>query len=1058
MRGGNTFRPVRTAYMLAFCLLTATAGARANDFDARLAEAAKGGQWVVTVEQASGLPDLDPLRGRGTSDPFVKVYAAKRKGQTLRCLGTTRVIHNNGSPAWEQDFTVSGGADALHLLFNVWDKDKLADRNIGLCGIWNARPGQLYRLNLYTHIGQGIMARMLEAVPADESLDRPFGRVLPGTLFIRVERRMPTKPVPDVRGKTVDAARATLESRLFRCRVKRRFMPNPERVGQVFALRPSPGAEATLGSTVELLVGHQPCRRVPKVIGKPVRRARRALVPAFRRVTVTHQPPPIDTPRKRWMTVAEQSPKAGTVVPQRTPIALVAFRPPADYKITVPDVTGRAVKDARGPLRDAQVAGFRTKKQRSADPEDNGKILAQDPAPGTQLPWQSEQAVTLTVGWFADGSTLQAATPTKPGAPFAVPFDREDGRWYRLLQVTDPGYLVATCEQAPGDLPLRCAFHGRDAKTGWHRAGPSWLPLPAARRVSAGTWAVAFWHEFGDTLDAPCRFTIRVVPEFDAAEPNDTPDQAVETAPNASLVLGLAGNRDKDRFQFTIQQPGYLEITAGDRQPPADEALADIGSERTLTCRVTDPAGEDLPGLGHGYPPCAVFLAPGDYGLLISSEGEDFDLARYPVDLRFHPAKDRGEPNDTFEQATEVKAGQSIPVCYDRRDADVYCVTSNGPGWIVLRHDRELAFDLGTRQYNADGNASQGTYPPPIAFRTDGRCWISLHADTHEHGYLVDEPAKLSFAFVPQEDDPSEPNDTPEQAAGLALDRTISALSLPRLETDWYRFTVAGDTGPVVFDLQPPADQPGALVPRLPLEGAVFAPNGTDKAVDALRFHEPVALATGTYLLRVRQEPGLRRLCLMPYTLTIRTRAGAATGEDQAVHKRYGDAVDAGGEDYLKYAYQAYGHLQRDEVEQAEQLYRKALEGLPEHPAIWNDLGVTLFKRKQTDAAKDAFTKAAALKDDYALPHRNLAVLAWERDDWRAGLDHAARAAALAPTDKNLRYAARGAVEAALAHERTARMLLLEKAAGYYKRMETLPPDCAERLGRIESILKQQRQ
>ena len=306
--------------VLAFAFsLCAPGGAHAQELEEQLRDMAQEGVWTVTVAKAEGLPDRDPLRGRGTSDPFVEVYVAQSNDQHLRRLGETQVVQNSADPEWNRAFTIKGG-DELHLAFAVWDRDKLGNRILGICHTWSVSAGRSYTLNLHAGLTSGLAARILKVATPRDSMHFPGKRAAPGTLTVTIKRRLPAKPVPDVRGQKADAARATLEDHLFRTNVSRRLVRDRDRIGQVLAMSPAPDAKTELGSTIRLVVGYQPMRRVPNLTGKPLRRARRMLFPAFRRVTVTYQPPPVGAPRRQWMTVAKQTPEADAKVPMLTPV------------------------------------------------------------------------------------------------------------------------------------------------------------------------------------------------------------------------------------------------------------------------------------------------------------------------------------------------------------------------------------------------------------------------------------------------------------------------------------------------------------------------------------------------------------------------------------------------------------------------------------------------------------------------------------------------------------------------------------------------------------------
>jgi len=130
-----------------------------------------------------------------------------------------------------------------------------------------------------------------------------------------------TALVPDVDGKSVDDATAELEAAGLVVSVETK-LTNQHRRGTVVSTAPFPGSSVEVGDTVTLTVA-KPLPKVPKVVGKTIANAKRALANAgFEVGKVTRQ-----TSSKRKGTVVSQSPSGGTPAHPGRSVSLVTAKP-----------------------------------------------------------------------------------------------------------------------------------------------------------------------------------------------------------------------------------------------------------------------------------------------------------------------------------------------------------------------------------------------------------------------------------------------------------------------------------------------------------------------------------------------------------------------------------------------------------------------------------------------------------------------------------------------------------------------------------------------------------
>ncbi len=194
--------------------------------------------------------------------------------------------------------------------------------------------------------------------------------------------------VPDVVGKTIDAARGVLETARFLVAVTEApDLTVPE--GTVTAQDPLAGTTLLQNSTVTLTVatGGGAPGTVPDVIDLDVREAERRLAAAGYSSAQTQA-----TSEAPDGTVLDQDPDPGAAAPAGTTVSLVVSAGPGTTTttqpagITVPDVVGQRLAKALQQLSRAGLEATASATVPSDDPGQAGTIARQSPAAGAVVP------------------------------------------------------------------------------------------------------------------------------------------------------------------------------------------------------------------------------------------------------------------------------------------------------------------------------------------------------------------------------------------------------------------------------------------------------------------------------------------------------------------------------------------------------------------------------------------------------------------------------------------------------------------------------------------------
>jgi eukaryotic-like serine/threonine-protein kinase len=210
------------------------------------------------------------------------------------------------------------------------------------------------------------------------------------TITLLVSSGADAIPMPGVIGQQVDDARRFLEGQGFSVG---EIIDQPDEevpVGEVIDQDPAPDSPVPRGSSVTLVVSSGPePRTVPEVSGLSVAEASQQLGAAGFTVSQSNEA----SSDVEAGIVIRTEPGAGEELPRGSPVTIVVSTGPA--QAAVPSVIGLSEANA---ISQIEGAGFRAavEEQDVADPTQNGRVIAQDPAPNTQA--EVGSTVRITVG------------------------------------------------------------------------------------------------------------------------------------------------------------------------------------------------------------------------------------------------------------------------------------------------------------------------------------------------------------------------------------------------------------------------------------------------------------------------------------------------------------------------------------------------------------------------------------------------------------------------------------------------------------------------------------
>jgi serine/threonine-protein kinase len=203
---------------------------------------------------------------------------------------------------------------------------------------------------------------------------------------------VPLVTVPELANKPLDEAQAECR-RLGLPLMISGWRNDPEvPANVVISQSPLPGEEVKQGREIWVLVSKgQDLATIPKVEGMTLKEAsiefQNADVSMGNVTRMYHEQIEKDH-------VISQNPKAGLQVPKHTPVDLVVSQGPEPQTVKTPNVLGKMLEEAKEVLISSLLGVGSINYQTSPHPE--GTVIGQDPAPGTEVPYQYRVSLTVS--------------------------------------------------------------------------------------------------------------------------------------------------------------------------------------------------------------------------------------------------------------------------------------------------------------------------------------------------------------------------------------------------------------------------------------------------------------------------------------------------------------------------------------------------------------------------------------------------------------------------------------------------------------------------------------
>jgi len=268
-------------------------------------------------------------------------------------------------------------------------------------------------------------------------------------------------------------------------------------------------------------------------------------------------------------------------------------------------------------------------------------------------------------------NSVEEAEVIPLGEPFELVINPvKDQDWFKV-DLPGQGYLQIQASNVAENLGPEARFavydEWADVKMqeirGWHR-------LPDACFIpKAGTYHFVIGDDFNDAAsEQPMKIQVTFLEEFDASEPNNTPEQATPVNLGDVKKIAIFPVEDQDWFKIAVDRQGYLDVKfKGHLEKIAPEVRYALYDEWA------DPKIKTVRDWKHLPDACAVVAGKEYYLTILDDFNDQTEKTVFDVKFDFIEEMDSFEPNNDYPQAKPLAVGQVIKVAvFPMEDFDVF--------------------------------------------------------------------------------------------------------------------------------------------------------------------------------------------------------------------------------------------------------------------------------------------------------------------------------------------------------------------------------------------------
>ena len=268
-------------------------------------------------------------------------------------------------------------------------------------------------------------------------------------------------------------------------------------------------------------------------------------------------------------------------------------------------------------------------------------------------------------------NSIDQANEIALGKPFSIKISPvKDIDWFKV-DLTEQGYLKVQASQVPEGLELEVGYalfqEWEGSKVKWLR---KWRKLPDAAFIpEAGTYYFAIIDNYNDReSNEPIQIKVDFIPEYDAGEPNNSPEvaTAIEFGTTVKPVIFPTG--DSDWYKVKIEKQGYLLVKSKDVPQGITPEIYYAKYDEWAKPKIQKIRN------WHKLPDACAITEPGEYYIYLHDDYNDRSSETpFSFLVEFMDEMDINEPNNDFKTAKSVSRGDTLKLAiFPQGDNDYY--------------------------------------------------------------------------------------------------------------------------------------------------------------------------------------------------------------------------------------------------------------------------------------------------------------------------------------------------------------------------------------------------
>jgi len=338
-------------------------------------------------------------------------------------------------------------------------------------------------------------------------------------------------------------------------------------------------------------------------------------------------------------------------------------------------------------------------------------------------------------------NTIEQAVEVQSGQVLELAINpKGDKDWFKV-DLPGQGYLRVQANDVPKGLGMEVFYAVFDE---WakekHKMIRNWNRLNDACFIpKAGTYYFAIGDDYSDaSSEQTMKIKVDFLKEFDLSEPNNTPEKAVSVNMGDMKSIAIYPRGDNDWFKVKVEKQGYLDVKV---KGNVEHIGRDI--RYSFYDEWSDPKISVVRDWKRLPDACAVSAGKEYYFQIHDDYDDAANESVFDLKFDFIDQMDKNEPNNSFEQAKEIKVGDTLSIAiFPSGDEDFFKINSGNAdklNFLVRNPPQGIGIDarLFTKDSDLDEPKAASAWqrlPSEITVKPGKTYYVIIHDDYNDVG------------------------------------------------------------------------------------------------------------------------------------------------------------------------------------------------------------------------------------------------------------------------------------------------------------------------------------